>query len=281
MSRSLMLSLTVLLALVGFQAAASGSQEYQPSPPQVPEIFARGTVSTAEHEFGLTTGVDWQEIFFTRLVGDESVIMTTQWLDGRWAVPSEASFSGSGNDGHPFISPGGQRLTFTSRRPCPGAVDPHNIWIVERDGGKWGAATAPGSPLNDQTVHAPTVAPGGTIWDTGLVRFAANKNRYDTRRRLSPPIKGSHPTASPDGNWLVFAARRSDSVGGKDLYVIGLSEGEPIGQPVALLGGVNSSSNESSPTFSGDGTALFFSRSGDIYWIATAQALPETTSEVK
>ncbi|MCP4572544.1 MAG: hypothetical protein GY838_09365 [bacterium] len=271
------LSIMASMALVA--AIASAGDLPAPTPPPSPELFAPGIVSTDKHEFGLTVTADWRELYFTRLDGESSSVLTCRRTGDGWSDPIEASFSNSGNDSHPYLAPGRGLMVFTSRRPCPGAGDALNIWFAARNDDGWAPPHSPGPPLTDRTVHAATMGPDGTIWATGLVRFSPGDEGYAGPARPVPPLAGSHPTASPDGSWLVFSARGTGSVGGKDLYVVRLVDGRIQGEPTPLAGGVNSSVGESSPTFSGDGTALFFSRGGQIYWVATDTALPSSNRE--
>jgi len=272
----------ILLAATGVAAAGvaesrSGNEIEIITPPPTPAVFAPEIVSTGFDEYGLTVTADWRELYFTRIEGETSTIMTSRRIDGRWEQPETAPFSGGGNDSHPYLLVGSDQLIFTSRRPCPGARNTVNVWMVQRRGDGWGSPRSPGPPLTDQLVHAATMAPDGSMWATGLVQFPAGEHGFEAPRAPQPPVKGSHPAVTVDGSWLVFSARATGSVGSNDLYAVHLAHGQLQGRPVSLSGGVNTPAVESSPTFSGDGAALFFSRNGDIYWVATAAVLPDIT----
>ena len=107
----------------------------------------------------------------------------------------------------------------------------------------------------------------GTIYASGLKRFRKTNSGYLGSEELTPNIKGSHPAVSPDEKLIVFSARKAGGYGGNDLYVVFLKVDGRWGQPINLGQHVNTEAVESSPTFSSDGRALFFSRKGDIWWI--------------
>jgi Tol biopolymer transport system component len=184
-----------------------------------------------------------------------------------WSNPVPTSFSGEQNDAHPWLTPDGQRLFFISRRPCPGAKQALNVWVVQRTGEGWSDPESLGRPVTEQTVHAPSVAASGTIYATGLVRLRFSGQRYTAPEQLSPSVKGSHPAIAPDESFLVFSARRSGGLGSNDLYVVFRQEDGSWGEPRNLGPGVNTESVESSPTLSNDGKILFFSRREDIWWV--------------
>jgi len=230
-------------------------------------VFAPGLVSGPAQEYGLTVDRVWSEIYFTRLEGDESVVMVTLRTGDAWSQPAPASFSGEFIDAHPYLTPDGERLFFVSRRPCPGARQALNVWVVRRTREGWSTPVSLGRPVIDQTVHAPSVASSGNIYATGLVRLRFSGERYTSPEPLSPPVIGSHPAISPDESFLVFSARRDGGFGSNDLYVVFREDDRTWSEPKNLGAGVNTESVESSPTLSNDGEFLFFSRHGEIWWV--------------
>jgi hypothetical protein len=230
-------------------------------------VFAPGMVSGPAQEYGLTADRAWSEIYFTRLEGDQSVVMVTLRAGGSWSEPVPASFSGEFIDAHPLLTPDGQRLLFVSRRPCPGAQQALNVWVVERTPDGWSAPEPLGRPVTEQTVHAPSVASSGNIYATGLVRLRFSGDRYTSPEPLVPPLTGSHPAIASDESFLVFSAGRDGGFGSNDLYVVFREDDGTWSQPKNLGAGVNTESVESSPTLSNDGSFLFFSRRDDIWWV--------------
>jgi hypothetical protein len=230
-------------------------------------MFAPGLVSSAAQEYGIAVSKDWSEIYFTRLTGEHSVIMMIHRSGDAWSPATPAPFSGQYDDSHPWLAAGGDTLYFVSRRPSAGAHQELNVWFVERSGDGWAAPASLGSPVTDQTVHAPSVSAVGTIYATGLIQLRVVGERYLPAERLTPDIEGSHPAIASDESFLVFSARRRDGFGGKDLYVIFRDSDSSWTTPVNLGTAVNTHSGESSPTLSSDGRFLFFSRQGSIWWV--------------
>lgn len=235
-------------------------------PGVAPSVFAPGLVSSGAQEYGVTVTRDWDEIYFTRLTGEESVIMVTRRAGDTWSPASPAPFSGQYDDSHPWLAPGGERISFMSRRPLPGASQALNTWFVERSADGWSAPSSHGSPVADQTVHAPTVSANGTIYATGLMRLRNVDGEYSSAERLSPDVKGKQPSVAPDESFIVFSARREGGRG-NDLYVVFQNTDGSWTAPAGLGDAVNTSVNESSPTLSADGRFLFFSRNEDIWWV--------------
>jgi len=238
-------------------------------PGSAPSVFATGLVSSGAQEYGLTVTEDWSEIYFTRLTGEESVIMVTRRSGNTWSPAEPAPFSGEHDDSHPWLAPDGDRLTFMSRRPRPGLYQALNTWFVERTSAGWTDPASLGSPVSDQTVHAPSVSANGTIYATGLTRLRRVDGAYLPVERLTPDIKGKQPTVAPDESFIVFSARREGGRG-NDLYVVFRNPDGSWAGPVGLGDAVNTSVNESSPTLSADGRFLFFSRNEDIWWVDAA-----------
>jgi hypothetical protein len=74
------------------------------------------------------------------------------------------------------------------------------------------------------------------------------------------------PNVSRDGGEIVFASSRPGGFGASDIYTSsrGCSRGS-WREPVNVGPGVNTAAGESRPSLSGDGSRLYFGRSGDIY----------------
>lgn len=239
-------------------------------PGRTASVFAPGVVSTDAQEYGVAVTASWSELYFTRLIGEESVIMQSRRTGDTWTPATPASFSGRENDSHPWLGPDNKTLFFVSRRSCPGANQAMNVWVVDRSPDGWTAPRPLGSPATDQTVHAPSVSASGTIYASGLIRLQWSGDRYLAAEPVMPGIRGSHPAVAADESFLVFSARREGGLGGKDLHVAFRDPDGGWTSPRNLGPAVNSESGESSPTLSSDGRVLFFSRSGDVWWVSAA-----------
>ncbi len=245
------------------------TQIFGTEPGTTAQVFGPGLVSSNGDEYGVTVNDSWTELFFTRVVGEMSVIMEMHRDGESWTIPQTAPFSGEFNDSHPWLHPKGSQLIYVSRRSVAGSSQTLNVWQSNRSVNGWSESTLIGGRLTDRLVHAPSISNDGTIYATGLIVARKNGDVYESPTRFSPELEGSHPAVSPDGSYIVFSARRDGGFGSKDLYVIFKDNGSWT-EPENLGDGVNGSSGESSPTLSADGRFLFFSRMDDAWWVSTS-----------
>lgn len=238
-------------------------------PDTTAQVFLPGIVSSPAQEYGLTVTEDWTEIYFTRSEGDKPTIMMVTCADDELHLPVAAPFSGRFIDSHPCLLPGGQWMVFVSRRPCSGAKQALNPWMVERTESGWSAPKPFGKPVIDQTVHAPSISSIGTIFASGIIKLRVNEEGYLPVEELLPDIEGYTPAVAADESYLVFSARRRGGFGGTDLYVVFAASEGRWSEPENLGTGINTEHVEGSPTLSIDGRYLFFSRHEDIWWVST------------
>jgi len=158
--------------------------------------------------------------------------------DGTW-TPSHnvgTPLNTDNNEGAQAISADGNYLFYTAcnRKNDFGSCD---IYISQNIGNKWSEPKNIGSPVN--TIH----------WE-------------------------SNPSPSADGKVLYFASgNRSDSRGGRDIYMSKKDENGNWSEPVNLGDSINTSKNEYAPFIHPDGKTLYFSSDGwpglggqDIYF---------------
>lgn len=241
-----------------------GSYLGQKPPGMTPEVFAPGVVSTRADEYGLEVSVDGNEIIFAR---GGAIMLAARKSDGTWEPPAVAPFSGEHIDGEPCFSSDGRRIVFSSRRPQSNAKRARNIWVSEKVGGVWGTAIPLDELPWDKTIHAPSIAANGNLYEDGVIRFPFLHGKYGPAERLSPPVKGLFPFIARDESLIVLSDRppgRPDA----DLFVsFRLGDGGWT-RPVSLGGAINSRDNEGNSFVTADGRDLFFSRKHDIYWVS-------------
>lgn len=242
----------------------------QKPPGLTPEVFAPGIVSTRADEYGLEVSVDGKEIIFAR---GGAIMLAARKSDGTWEPPAVAPFSGEHIDGEPCFSPDGRRIVFSSRRPQSNAKRARNIWVSEKVGGVWGTAIPFDELPWDKTIHAPSIAANGDLYEDGVIRFPFLHGKYGPAERLSPPVKGMFPFIARDESLIVLSDRppgRPDA----DLFVsFRLGDGAWT-RPVSLGGAINSRDYEGNSFVTADGRYLFFSRKQDIFWVS-AKAIEE------
>jgi outer membrane protein OmpA-like peptidoglycan-associated protein len=172
-------------------------------------------------------------------------------------------------------------MLFTSDRPGAGnGRGGERIWIAGREGGDWGAPMPAGDALG-MAEHAggATLTPDGNYmifaayqWSEGETSgrtdlFSAEKvnGEWGHVRSLGPVVNSSgwdsQPSLSSDGRALFFSSDRPGGLGGADIWVTRLVNGQWTA-PVNLGAPVNTSANELTPSIAPDDRSLFFSSNG-------------------
>ena len=251
-----------------------------------PQLFAEGVVSTPDDDSGIAFEPDGRTAYFTKRspttnTPPRSVICRTRLVGGRWTEPEVAPFSGTANDFGVAVALDGTLLLFTSDRGTGTADVPLNydLWMVEREGGRWSEPRALGAPIDtsaneaypslaaDGTLYFSATRPGGkggpdiyrSRWIDG--RYAEPENLAD----INTPGYESQPAIAPDQSFIVFVSSgREDALTGvgapyprTDLYV-SVRDGDRWRTPRHLDPPINTPFNESTPGVSADGRWLYF-----------------------
>jgi len=252
------------------------------------EVFAPGIISLPERiEFCLAMSSDGQEIFFTvRKAPGQWEIHQARRRGGTWQASTVAPFSGTFSDSEPSLSPDGQRLFFSSKRPRTdgAAAADYDIWVVERLGGGWSAPRPLPEPVNgpgDQWRASQSRAGNLYYSSQGLWRCAFDGAVVSAPVKLFDPqapgaLVGGHVFVAPDESYLLTAWMAGPGGrGGWDLYVSFRDAQGNWGPSINLGDEVNTPAAEDFPLVSPDGRELFFFRyqkgesgeSGDIFRI--------------
>jgi hypothetical protein len=235
----------------------------QPPPGDEPVIFAPGIVSTKTDQYRLVVSPTGQDIFYCE--GPHLYHIERRANGSGWHDPVIAPFS-KDVDGEACFSADGASLYFCSRRPFPGAKVAMNLWVSEKVNGKWGEATHFEGPVNDQTIHTPSMTANGNLYASGLIRLRLVAGKYQAAEKLSPDIKGTHPFVAPDESFIIFGARTSES-NAYELRITFRKPDDTWTPSIALNDKINSSGKEGTATVTPDGLYLFFARKLDIYWV--------------
>ena len=253
-----------------------------------PEIFAEGTISTPDDEFGIAFMPDGQTAYFTKRspttnTPPRSAICVSHLINGRWSEPEIAGFSGRYNDFGIAVAADGMRIVFSSDRPNDGQAEgkPANIdlWFIDKQGDGWSEPRNLGAPINTPASDAyPSLAADGTLYfasnrpggkgGADIYRSRLVDGRYTDPENLgevNSPGYESQPAIAPDQSFLVFTAiDRSDTLASagapysrSDLYVsFKMSSGWTVPRNLGMP--INSTASDGSPSFSPDGRWLFF-----------------------
>ena len=250
----------------------------RPPPGLEPVLFAPGVVSTGLHELSITFSPDGEELFFFAAgpTYEPGFILHSRLEDGVWTTPREASFSDPGRtDSYPFVTPGGDRVFFGSRRPFSESDErdhPSEIWFVEKSASGFAAPQKIefGGGLGGVGTY-PSVAANGNLYFSGKHDSASPDiyvSRYHNGRYAKPENLGTavnsdageyHAFIAPDERYLLFDSQREeDSLGRNDLYISRRQE-DGSWSPAENLGPViNTPFSDLRPFVTADGRYLFF-----------------------
>jgi hypothetical protein len=187
-------------------------------------------------------------------------IMMMHRINGRWAAPKIAPFSGHGYDQNAVVSPDGSFLIFDSDRPISktgnslvqtffGKPNPgSNLWRVDRKGAGWGEPVWLGAAVNDSAfIDFPSIVHDGSLyflrWDQGAVHIF--RSQYESGKYLQPqrvalgdPAVTTHdPAVAPDESFIVFDYGKVKN--GLGRLCIAFREGDHWSKPLDLGDDIN------------------------------------------
>lgn len=241
----------------------SGPYLGQKPPGATPEIFAPGIVSTRADEYALEISAAGNEILFIR---KNSIMLITRNGDGTWNKPVTAPFSGKYIDDEPCYSPDGNKIYFMSRRPAQGSKFNSNLWVVEKQDGKWGEPKLVKLPILSKSLHAPTISANNSVYDDGISVIQFENGRYLDQENITG-LSGMYPFIAPDESYIIYSSGYSGS-NGADLFISCKKKDGVWSKGISLGSEINSSKHEGNSFLTADGKYLFFSRGFDIYWVS-------------
>lgn len=189
-----------------------------------PKMVGPNVISTSHFEGHASITPSGEEIYYAIYSNDHrySTIAYATKMTNTWQAPKIAPFSGKYSDGSPALSPDGNSLFFSSKRPINQDTQinsSNDIWVVRRAKDKpWGKPTRLREGIN-----------------TAFNEFS--------------------PSVDQSGN-LYFCSDRPEGFGSMDIYFAAYVN-EEYQQPVLLDSTINSKYQEGNVGVSPDGTILF------------------------
>jgi len=252
----------------------------QKPPGITPEMFAPGIISTDKNEFSITISPIGDEIFFTRIFEkNHQKIMVTRLEDGQWTHPEPLPFSEEYPCFEPGFSPDGKKLFFNYWKPFdknePVSCD---IWYIEKTDKGWSDPKHLDSPFNPGKAMYISVTTSGTIYTTDLTngfsdmiisRSKLINGQYADYEKIGPPVSigksDMYPYIAPDESFLIFSTKRLNE--NKDVHLFSTTPDEKgnWNEPELIDTGFNINNM---PFLTFDKKYLFFTSSGNIYWIS-------------
>lgn len=240
-------------------------------------VFAPDIISTDLNDGKLTLNKNGDELVFsvTSPPYKLSVLITMSFNGKKWSDPSVLPFSGRFKDSDPYISPGGNRLLFSSNRPVdnnsPGSD--FNIWYSEKTSDKWTEPIPLSKIINtNDSEFCPAIADNGNLYfcsersegigDSDIYFSESRDGVYGIPVCLPEPINSNNseesPYIAPDESFIIYKSYRNGDFGNGDIYI---SYKDPNGgwtNPLNLGEKVNSGYFDSSPFLSSDFEYMFF-----------------------
>lgn len=232
---------------------------------------------------------------------EDFTIFRTRRVDTGWSEPERVNLGGNYSDLYPSISSDGRRMVFASYRPAPGDTDASHpnayLWYAERSGDSWGTPVFMSKASVFGSYHPqPYFGPGDAVyfnrqgpsgattngqwvtrWNGREFDTPAQWDVIDRLRRTRTDLQLFEGALSPDGSFVVITAaamnhelRRRHPA---DLYV-SFRTGTEWSTPRPLGGAVNTSAVENFPSYSPDGSELYFVRDyGRVHRVKLAEVL--------
>lgn len=264
-----------ILLLVSLHASAQHVRFDQP--PVSPEIVAVNIISTglSERDFALSPG--GTEMFYTIQSPQgifQSILQMKKQANGSWSKPEVAPFAGKYSDLEPAFTADGKKIFFSSNRPVSGTeIKDFDIWVVEKENGKWGEPKNIGAPVNTAADEFyPSITKSGNLYFTAAYKNAVGKEdiylakwengKYNEPTPMDTAVNSKmyefNAFVSPDEGFIIFTSYgRKDDKGRGDLY---MSKKDASGkwQPAKNLSLLNSEKLDYCPFVSFDKKILFF-----------------------
>lgn len=262
----------------------------QEQPGLTPVLFAPGLVSQDDrYEYGNTFSNSGKEFYYS--VNDANGkphISVIKFENNRWSPPKTILVHDVYGYNDAFLSPDDKRLYFISDRALDGKGPKKDIdiWYVERKGDGWSEPVNAGPSINaGKNEYYISFTKKGTMWfSSNAGTTDENDKNYDIRtsefvggkflpnKKLGSAINTEYYEAdvfvASDESYVIYCSERPDGKGRGDLYISFKNEKGEWTRAKNMGDAVNTDRYEFCPYVTPDGKFLFFSRSGDIYWVS-------------
>ena len=245
-----------------------------------PVVFAKGLVSSEEHEFGCCFSPDGKEFYFTRAVGKfrKKSILVMRFDGNTWSLPEKALPGFQGETYEPHITADGTKLYFMGMSQLEKDGETKmlmDLYYAEKENGQWSEITHLGEPFNPMKSMYVSTASNNVLYTTNrsgegpdIVYVKIEDGQYSHYLDPGPSINTSDPELYPfiaaDGSYLLFNRITGK---GKLLFVCFMQKNGEWGEEIEVPLGMESGC----PMVSPDGKFLFFNSGkkflNDIYWV--------------
>ncbi len=252
----------------------------QESPGMTPKVFEPQIVSTGLDELNSVFSPDGREFYFCVRNFSGAVSIFQMTMEGEnWSQPKLLPFASRYGDIDVTMSPDGNKILFSSRRPIPGSDKPnedYDFWMVKREGNTWGEPIYLGKGINsDSHDFYPMMTKSGTIYfssqregpgTNNIYRSEFVEGKYSKAVKLGEAINTEHrefdPYIAPDESILIFTSNRPGGFGLGDLYISFKDKTGNWTKARNMGNKINTPGSEYCSMISPDGKYLFFTSAG-------------------
>lgn len=274
----------------------------QTPPGKTAEVFARGIVTTPDHEHSrIEFSKDGRMLFWAVMPAPpgsaDQHMRFVELTEEGWSAPARPVFLDDPNCGSPTFSADGGTFYYVAKPP-PSAEGERrrgqSVWEVKRNGTRWekprvvsdllpvfpGKVTMAFCFAGNRNLYFDVGGPdesGEWSWDIYSCEY--QNGAYVEPEGLGDGINASRtnwcPFVAADESYLIFSSDRARPEDFGDLYITFRETAGGWTDPVNMGPAVNTGSQERFPSLSPDGKYLFFARNtdetySDIYWVDAA-----------
>lgn len=272
-----MIRISFFILFLSIVSASAQQHIRLDQPPVVAELFGKDFISTGISERDFALSPDGAELFYTIQSPQgifQTIVYSKKDSKGKWIKPEVASFAGKFSDLEPAFTADGKKLFFSSNRPLSGSeIKDFDIWVVEKEAGKWGEPQNLGAPVNTtEDEFYPSITNTGNLYFTAAYKNGLGKEdvfiakfengKYGEPVPLDTAVNSKtyefNAFISPDEDFIIFTSYgRKDDTGRGDLYM-SIKDASGNWQPAKNLSMLNSAELDYCPFVSFDKRMLFF-----------------------
>lgn len=272
-----MIRISFFILFLSIVSASAQQHIRLDQPPAVAELFGKDFISTGISERDFALSPDGAELFYTIQSPQgifQTIVYSKKDSKGKWSKPEVASFAGKFSDLEPAFTADGKKLFFSSNRPLSGSeIKDFDIWVVEKEAGKWGEPQNLGAPVNTtEDEFYPSITNTGNLYFTAAYKNGLGKEdvfiakfengKYGEPVPLDTAVNSKtyefNAFISPDEDFIIFTSYgRKDDTGRGDLYM-SIKDASGNWQPAKNLSMLNSAELDYCPFVSFDKRMLFF-----------------------
>lgn len=227
--------------------------------------------------FALTFEPDGKTLYVTVGLKDGGGLFWSEFRNNKWENIKKIEFSnGKYNDNDLFPSPDGtDKYFFMTKRPLNGddLEKVQNIWVVERNGTKWGNMY-PITIVNSEARDGfPSVTMDGDLYffssreggfgSADIYKSEKVDGVYQKPNNIGSVVNSEYwdglPYVTPNGKVMILFSDRPDGYGDGDLFVSYFDNGNWT-KPENLGQNVNSDMSDVTPFIGPEKKYLYFSR---------------------